>query len=177
MKQHGKLLAFIFLIAGFYVCLTTAAYGLFTEISGGIAYLSGRQNSDGSWDGGTAATANGFLTTCEASITLSLLDPSSGKHINGFNYIIANEDVNVIYLAKKILALKYTSSDYSVVLSELLSLQREDGGFGGDSDSYTDILNTAVALQILKTINYADQTVINNAISYIMSNQNLDGGL
>ena len=45
-----------------------------------------------------------------------------------------------------------------------------------DVRSTSMIIDTALALSALKSVNYSNQTTISNAILYLVTNQNTDGG-
>jgi prenyltransferase beta subunit len=63
-------------------------------------------------------------------------------------------------------------------VSKLLSYQNASGGWGEESDFYNinNVLDTLLALQALKKINYPDQNIISSALYYLTSTQNPDGG-
>src|SRR4030042_6333987 len=141
MRKSGKFLLLILTII--ILCLSSSAYALSPEIAKGIDYLINTQNLDGSWGGSESATANLFYSTYEVSNSLYTIKPELGYHLNGFNYVISDSTENTIYLMKKTLVLKATGGDYSSILADLMLNQREDGGFGGVEELYTDTLNTA----------------------------------
>lgn len=59
-------------------------------------------------------------------------------------------------------------------LSQFLSLQNPDGGFGLAKNYKSDILDTKIALKALQVLGETD--AMTNAARYIISNQNKDGG-
>ncbi|MCL4479393.1 MAG: hypothetical protein M1381_09895 [Deltaproteobacteria bacterium] len=57
-----------------------------------------------------------------------------------------------------------------------MSYQNLDNGWGIGQFFSTDTLDTALALSALKAVNYSNQTSISNAVLYLVTNQNTDGG-
>jgi large repetitive protein len=173
MNRSNK--ALLLILATFVqFCLSTVAYGLSSEMTRGADYLINNQDADGSWS--IEIAANAFYSTYEASNALYMIDPQLLNYSSGFNFVSADPVENTVYFRNKILALKVLGGDYSDVLTALLINRKEDGGFGGDADTFADVFHTAVALQTLKAVNYPDQNIISSALFYLTSTQNTDGG-
>jgi hypothetical protein len=80
-------------------------------------------------------------------------------------------------LAQKVQILSNAGKDVSQTTPSLLETRNSDGGFGGAKGyPLSNNLDTALALQALKAANYTDATVLYQAINFLTTNQNTDGG-
>ncbi len=156
----------------FILILPVLASAQTESITAGINWLLSNQNPDGSW----SAEPRIYLDTYTALETLLYLDIDSAQVSQAVSWINAQDLNTSDDLSHKVLLLSLSEGDTSGDLSTLLTYQNSDDVWGTDQDFSSDILDTALALQALKAVNYSDQTVINNAISYLLSTQNPDGG-
>ena len=147
------------------------------EISNGLNYLASAQNPDGSWGGTDTSINTDFYSTAVIIKTLKILEQNNPQtYINGVQWLNSYPVDNAGYIAWRISALSGDNIDLSTDLNLLLQWQYEDGGWGGFDEFVSNNFHTVLALQALKATDYSDQTVINNAISYLLSKQNSDGG-
>ena len=154
------------------VTLTVPSFAQSTAITNGLTWLSSNQNLDGSF--GAVVPAR---DTTEVADTLKYLDSTGIVYLNAVNWIDNDASSNNDYLARKINSLALYGRDVSILFISLASSQTTNGGWGLSSSHVVgNPLDTALALQALKSANYPDSTVINNAITYLISNQNTDGG-
>jgi len=80
-------------------------------------------------------------------------------------------------LAQKVQILSNAGKDVSQTTPSLLETRNSDGGFGGAKGyPLSNILDTALALQALKAANYTDANILYQAVNYLITNQNMDGG-
>lgn len=138
-------------------------------IDNGITYLYANQSPDGSW---LVNETTDYYATAEVLTTLGYLGKKETNYTNGLNWFTLQSADNNDYLARRIMLLNSTAD-----LNTLLSYRNQDGGWGTYPDYVNStIIDTSLSLLALKSANYSDQTVINNATSYLISNQNTDGG-
>ncbi len=64
-------------------------------------------------------------------------------------------------------------SDESLLVSYI---DNTSGVWGGYEGYGINNLDTVLALDALKSVNYSNQTTISNAVLYLVTNQNTDGG-
>lgn len=172
MKTASKKLLMVYMIACWVVAgLFSSAHAQSPSITSGLSYLSANQNQDGSWQ---STSADGFHSTTEVLLTLSLMGNKDVSYNNGLTWLNSQSIDTTDYLARRVSILGnfYSSSD----LSAMLSYQNADSSFGGYLEYTSNNLDTTLSLFALKSANYADTAVINNAITYLLSNQNADGG-
>ncbi|MDI6734803.1 MAG: CARDB domain-containing protein [bacterium] len=143
-----------------------------TVIDNGIQWLKDNQNISGSW-GDEEMIALSVIDTTAALNTLHYLDEVDTNYTNGILWLGTQTVISISLLSIKIESLAKYGTDTSSLISTLISYQKDDGAFG---EYQREILSTILALRALKTANYSDEVVINNAISYILSNQNQNGG-
>lgn len=136
----------------------------------GLNYLATTQNSDGSW----MKSDEQVLTTAEAIKTLKILNQAdTPNYINAVSWLQSQLLETTSYLSSRIHLLAVGGTDNDVLISYLDVLRK---AWGGNGEYSVNNLDTALALQALNTINYSEQTTIQSAISYLLTNQNTDGG-
>lgn len=165
MKKTGSLILLISIL----LILSSNCFASSQAIDNGITYLYSTQGSDGSWSGN--ATDN-YYTTAEVLNTLLLFDRTGNEYTSGLNWI-ASQPVEDIDMLVRRVGFWGSAGD----ISTLLSYINQDGGWGSyPGDVFSTVIDTSFALRALKAVNYSDQTVFNNALSYLLSAQNTDGG-
>jgi subtilase family serine protease len=147
------------------------AHAQLPQISSGLTYLTSSQNTDGTWDSGTTAV-DGATATGTVLEALKLLNQTaSTPYINGTVWLQGQPPQTIALSAQRNLVLGLTDTAEFVASSDTLK-----GGWGGYDGYETTPLDTALALQALKSANYTDQSIIFPALSYLLSTQNPDGG-
>ena len=156
-------------------CILAAAptFAQQTSIDNGVAYLGTTQNLDGSWGNNSGLTV---LDTSTVLDTLKDINASSSAYSNGAAWLNAQSPLSTDFISRKVLTLHRAGVDVSADLSTLINSRNLDGGWGGDSNFTSMVLDTTLSLLALKAANATDQTVLNNALTYLLSNQNADGG-
>jgi large repetitive protein len=119
---------------------------------------------------------NTVVDTSTVSDTLKYLGETGSSYSLALQWLNATTASNNDYLTTKIITLANGGMDISAPLNSLLSTQNSDGSWGADVWFESDIKRTTLSLLALKSANYSDQTIINNAILYLVNNQNIDGG-
>jgi large repetitive protein len=161
----------IFCAAFCLVFFATIAHAQLPQISTGLSYLSASQNADGTWQTGTAQVET-TAATVSVLETLKLLNqPVGTPYTTGVFWLQAQTPLSVDYIAERLHALGL--SDVNALIP---SADSTKGGWGGDVGYKTNILDTSLALQALKSANYPDLTIINPALAYLTTSQNPDGG-
>ena len=159
----------IFLVCFIYIFSVSLAFAdVGQSISSGTQWLLSQQNQDGSF-GLNLDTIP--LDTAEAIYALKTQSNTNLQVSHAVNFLNAytpsDNDTT-----SRIAALTSNSAH----IQFLTDNKNSDGGWGLIGGRLSDPLDTALALQALKSVNYSDQTVINSAISYLLSTQNTDGG-
>ena len=121
-----------------------------------------------------SVTLTSFRDSSQAALTLSIYAPTSADYQNVIKWLSLPHLKSTEFLSRKISALAGAARDTSKDMNMLLSYQR--GGFGGYKNIPSNPLDTALALQALKAANYSDATVLYQAINFLTTNQNSDGG-
>ncbi len=163
-----KKIVFFFLILSLFFssakCLEASQ-----AIDNGITFLYSNQATDGHW---TGTITDDFYATTEVLNTLLYIEKTGSEYARGSSWIASQSEEDIDFLAQRVFFLN-SSSD----LATLLSNRNQNGGWGSYPDFIvSSVIDTVRALQVLKTANYADQTVIQSAINYLLSTQNPDGG-
>ncbi len=153
--------------------LAPLSYASSTSITNGINLLSANQNPEGNWGNNIDLT---ILDTSTVLDTFKFLNITNSSYSHGVTWLTSQYPLSTDFLSRKIISLYMAGINISTDLSALVNSRNLDGGWGGETDSTGMVIDTALALQALKAVNYSDQTIINNAISYILSTQNPDGG-
>jgi prenyltransferase beta subunit len=167
--KRGFAKSFIILI----ILLITNSLAYSSPNENGVSWLMTAQNADGSWG------SNAELSVLDTTVvleTLKLLDANSPAYSTGVLWLSFQSALSTDFLSRKIASLHMAGIDVSNDLLTLINSRRSDGGWGGDNDSMSFIIDTSLVLRSLKSINYSDQTIIQSAINYLIAAQNADGG-
>jgi prenyltransferase beta subunit len=142
------------------------------SITNGLNWLLEHQNADGSWSQGK----HRYLDTYSSLEALLHLDPENPETGQGISWLDGQSVGTSDGLAHKIILLSSAGEDTSSELQTLLSFLHDDNGWGADLDFSSEIIDTTLALRVLKAINYPDQDLIGSTIWYLLTTQNADGG-
>ncbi|MFA5313930.1 MAG: prenyltransferase/squalene oxidase repeat-containing protein, partial [Methanomassiliicoccales archaeon] len=152
------------------IILASIAFAQTTQVTNGLNYLASTQSADGSWRSGEEQT----IATAETLETLKLFNQSStANYANALSWLQSQSLESTNHLAERIYILSAGGTDSTTLISYLNTLKK---AWGGNGEYSVNNLDTALALQALRTINCSDQTTIKSAISYLLANQNTDGG-
>lgn len=138
------------------------------------AWLKSKSNQDGSYS---------------LSTDIALPFQSTSETINALNLISSNTDISTAiqflnndsyqsseYLSRKIVANLLMGNTVTPLVEDLLKLQNNDGGFGELQGYDSTALDTAFALIALYKAGINNAAVVQGAISYLVSEQQADGG-
>jgi prenyltransferase beta subunit len=171
MRQ--RIIYFIFLVAVIISVAIENSFAQLQQFTSGLTYLTTSQNPDGSW-GSEAADAGILPSTIAAIEALKVSNQASTQtYSNAISWIQTQGLQTTDYFSERMHALMVAGADRDVLLSYLDEII---GAWGGYSEFEVNTLDTALALQALKTVNYQDQDTISNALGYLISTQNTDGG-
>ncbi len=162
---------FVILCIILFAPILTFAYP--TTIANGLSWVTNNQNVDGSWG------RNAGFETLNTSViidALKMLNANSSSYSNGIAWLNLQSPLTTDMFSRRIINLKSSGLDVSVDLLLLLNSKRSDGGWGGDDEATSMILDTALALQALKAANYSDHSVLFHAVDFLIAKQNADGG-
>lgn len=114
--------------------------------------------------------------TLEAVKALQTVNPTSTEYEPTINWVEFSVLSATEQFCNKIQILSKAGKDVTSFVDGLATYKNTDGGFGGAKGYPSNAVDTSFALQALATVQYTDTTVINNAISHVISAQNPDGG-
>ena len=143
-------------------------------VDAGLAWLAQQAQSDGSYSG-PLEIATPFQATAESVRTLTLLGQSSSL-APARVFLNAEPYHGTEYLARKIIAGAQAGGSVTDLATELITHQNPDGGFGELVGYSSDPLDTGFALEALDAAGNADPHVTGNALAYLTSHQDADGG-
>jgi len=169
MKRQGLILIAV-LMSLLLNC--TISFAQSTAITDGLNYLISTQNPDGSWSG--TSTRGMFPTTVASIETLSLLGQQNTPIYANAILWVQSQGLEISdNLCDRIYALSVVGMDNDLLISYFDELT---GAWGGYSGFNINNLDTLLAVQALRKINYQDQNIISSALFYLTNNQNADGG-
>jgi len=164
----------IFFICFIQIIFISSAFAQSTQITNSLNYLISTQNPDGSW--GTDISGIEILpSTVSVLETLQVLNQNNtSNYTNALLWLQLQGLETTDYLSERIHALSVAGTDEDLLISYVDEIYT--GAWGGDDSPDVDNLDTLLALQALKKINYSEQNMINSGIEYLKNNQNADGG-
>jgi protocatechuate 3,4-dioxygenase beta subunit/prenyltransferase beta subunit len=139
----------------------------------GVAWLMSNQKSDGSWQN---LALSAVRDTAEATTTLKDFTSAQANYTAGLQWLSGANPVNVDYLSRKIEVLSASGQEVQALVSELVSRQNADGGWGSNGLYRSTPVDTAFALRALTGIQYADQNAVARSVEYLLAKQKSDGG-
>ncbi len=143
------------------------------NIDDGVQWLMTSQKAEGNWVDLSRTAAR---DTTETLLALKNFSAAQPNYTRGLQWLADNEITVTDYLARKIEALHAAGRDVGNLLTDLVSRQNTDGGWGGNKTYMSSPVDTSFALGALAAAGYAGQDVIAPAIAYLKSRQNADGG-
>jgi len=153
--------------------LVSTASAQTPEITNGLAYLTSTQNLDGSW-GDDASGTDILPATVSAIETLQVLgETGSANYFDAVSWLQGQSIDTTYYISERIRVVSGSGTDEDLLFAYLDDIT---GGWGGYEDFDVDHLDTTLALQALKAVNYPDLNTIGYALTYLLSTQNIDGG-
>lgn len=166
------------LLAGITICFfISTAFAQSPAIDKGVSWLSSVQNADKSWGTAPFPLVIPLQATTETVLALRNIDSVSQPYNDGVAWLSGQTIDNVGLLANRIVARASSALDNSGDLNTILSVRNAEGLWGTDEENQSnEILDTALALQALKSANYPDLSIINPALAYLTNSQNPDGG-
>ncbi len=166
-------LATIFCSMVFVFSIHGTAQAASTGISSGLQWLSSSQTITGNWPG---VETSEYYSTAHAVDALHALAPASPAYASGLQWMSSQIVSPTDYLSRRVNLLGRAGVNVSAELEALLLYRNPYGGWGGDAGYNDDILDTILALQALRAVNYTNSSVLGQALGYIVANQNSDNG-
>lgn len=155
------------------ILLSTTVFAQSPQITSGLNYLTSTQNPDGSW-GDDLSTTEILPATVSVIETLQVLNQTStSSYSKAVSWLHTQGLETTDDLSERIHALSVAGTDIVFLISYLDELIY---AWGGHDDYEVNNLDTALALQALKAIDYSDPNTVNAALGYLTSTQNADGG-
>lgn len=127
----------------------------------GVAWLMSNQRSDGSWQN-LAQTA--VRDTAEATSALKNFTNAQANYTSGLQWLIGANPLNVDYLSRQIEVLSASGQDAQALVTELISRQNTDGGWGSSLLYQSTPVDTAYALRALTGNQNAGQDAVGKSI-------------
>jgi hypothetical protein len=144
----------------------------------GLPYLRSTQASDGSWGGVPASLATPLQSTATAARTLQMLGLNDATLASALSFLVAQSLTTVEELALQTEVLAAAGLDVSALVARLKSARRRDGGWGLDLDRVfgSQATDTIASLRALHTARALDSQTAATGLSYLLAQQNADGG-
>lgn len=143
------------------------------EVARGLQWLSAQVQSNGALLNESQSIATALQSRSEAAYALKLLASIPPALIDA---IAAETESNTEYVARQIISLSLAGQSVAAQLSELVSRQNGDGGFGGAPGYASDPLDTAWTLLALNSASSTNAPAISAAVNYLLSSQDANGG-
>ena len=143
------------------------------DVMRGLQWLSGQVLSDGTLLNESQSIATPLQNRSEAAYALKLLASIPSTLADA---IAAETENNTEYVARQIIGLSLAGQSVAAQLSDLVSRQNGDGGFGGALDYASNPLDTTWALLALNSANGNNATAVSAAVNYLLTSQDTNGG-
>jgi hypothetical protein len=153
--------------------LALPSYAQSVAITNGLTWLSGNQNTDGSWGKQTELI---LIDSTEVINAFKYVNNTGTDYTEGINWLSLQNTISTDELSRKITSLANAGADTSVLVSTLIGYRNTDGGWGLSTGFESEPLTTSLSLLALKAANYTDSNTISTALGYLISTQNPDGG-
>ncbi|MFZ5988016.1 MAG: prenyltransferase/squalene oxidase repeat-containing protein [Bacillota bacterium] len=140
-----------------------------SAITKAIDWLKANQNADGSWG---SQTAQQIITTSQTATIFASLGDQNESVARATYWMDSQELINYDFIAR---VFPFVSQDKkNQLISELLSSQNADGGWGISKGYESDILDTCLILDVLmKSKDFKEE--VQAVVIYLTSVQNQDG--
>ena len=145
-------------------------------LNNGIQWLKSSQNTDYSWGDPVALESTRFVDTTEVVKTIDFLNSKDISYEYALSWLFSIISDNNYMSANKLISLSNSGINLEQELSNILSSQNADGGWGGIYGVQSMIVDTTFNLLALKAVNYPNQNIISSALGFLLSTQNSDGG-
>ena len=150
-----------------------SAYAQSNAITDGLSWLGTQQNVDNSI-GNITSTTDITRTTVAVMDTLQALNQTNTTLYTGAVFWLQSQSISTTdYLSERMFTLLSGGSDEGLLVSYI---DPASGVWGGYAGYGINTLDTALALDALNAVNYSSQATISNAVLYLVTNQNPDGG-
>lgn len=167
----------VLLAAALALLVTTSAQGagLSPEVQKGLTWLQAQVQTDGSLVSEQSSIATPLQARSEAAVTLAQLAALPPQLAS---LIAADSDQTIEALARRAIAAGANASDGSALIATLLTLQNDDGGFGGDAGYQSNALDTALALIALDAQRAYGTSAdsVSRALAYLAQSRTTGGG-
>ncbi|MFY0567182.1 carboxypeptidase regulatory-like domain-containing protein [Archangium lansingense] len=162
------------MLAGWMVLLCSFA----AHATSGLDWLSTQQNADGSYGASPLSIATPVQSTAEVLRAHQALGQTTDLvFASALGYLNLDAGTHTEFLARKIVV--NAQQGYTVDaawISQLLSRQNADGGFGDRPGYGSSVLDTAMALEALAATNYGTSSQAVWAIGFLRDHQQPNGG-
>ncbi|WNG57478.1 terpene cyclase/mutase family protein [Archangium gephyra] len=161
-------------LAGWMVLLCAFA----AHATSGLDWLATQQSVDGSYGGGPDSLATPVQSTAEVLRAHQALGQTTALGFaSAIGFLNLEAGTHTEFLARKILVNAQQGYTVDVAwISQLLSRQNADGGFGDRPGYGSSVLDTAVALEALAATNQATSAQSVRAIGFLRECQQSNGG-
>jgi len=162
----------------FFVCMLSltfpiSVFGQSSSLTQGLNYLNTAQNSDGSIGNITSTTDITRTTIAVVGTLQALSQTNTTLYSNAVSWLQSQSISTTDYLSERMFTLLTGGSDERLLVSYI---DPTSGVWGGYAGYNINNLDTTLALNALNAVNYSNQATISNALLYLVTNQNSDGG-
>lgn len=174
-NRHGMCRrCFVAAIASCVAILIFAGSALASDT--GLAWLLGQQQDDG-WIAASADRTTPDHATFESLRALHLLGgAASPESVRARDFLNQNAHSGIPWLPRRLLSLRLSGEDGAETLADLRAHQNPDGGFTAAVGEQSSVLDTVDALEALGAAGFADASVLQPAIAFLLARQGNDGG-
>lgn len=143
----------------------------------GLEYLQVSPNPNGSYGGTSTSPATPVQSTAEVLRAFQVLGQSNQPAFApALAYLNNDTEANTEFLSRKIEINRAAGTNVSALVTQLLTHQNPDGGFGNGPGEGSSILDTAFALNALAAANQPLGPITAGAVGYLLSRQHTSGG-
>ena len=143
----------------------------------GLDYLAGQQNPDGSFGNTPTSLATPIQSTAEVLRALQTLGETAQPAFDpALTFLNNDTENNTEFLARKIIVNARAGNDISFLLSDLLTHQNPNGGFGDFGGFDSSVLDTAFALEAPSIAGVMPGAEVSGAVGFLLNRQQADGG-
>ena len=147
--------------------------GIAQPIPAGVAYLTGSQEADGSWE---SAEVRRVHSTSEALRALQAVGQAPANRASAAGFLEAEPVEDSDDRARRIAGLSAEGRSIAALVTVLLADADPEGGWGLTSGFVADPLDTSLGLSAVAAQPAADDTLLRMALTALITAQRADGG-
>jgi hypothetical protein len=142
----------------------------------GLAWLLGQQQDDGRIAASADRTTSDHATFESLRALHLLAGGATPEFVQARDFLNQNAHSGIPWLPRRLLALRLSSEDGAETLAALRAHQNPDGGFTAAMGEQSSVLDTVDALEALGAAGFADVSVLQPTIAFLLARQGSGGG-